>query len=143
MYYNNPVVKTVLYPGIPEMLSELETKSVPKGILSNKTHGLVLEVVEILLSGYTFSSVWGHKKEYPRKPDPTSALEVAGELKYEPQQILYCGDSGVDMETARNAGMYAVGVLWGFRDKDELMDHGADTVVAAPDELISLMEGGT
>ena len=133
------MLKTTLYDGIPELLRQLEERKVPKGILSNKTHELVLQVVDILLSSYQFTSVWGAKQNYPRKPDPASVLELAGELQCNPGDILYCGDSGVDMETARNAGMTAVGVLWGFRDREELEEHGGTYFVEKPEEILNLL----
>lgn len=139
MYYDNPVVETSLYDGIPGLLRRLENKNIPKGILSNKTHELVLQVVDILLSSYRFGAVWGAKKEFPKKPDPESALRVAEELGVRPGEVLYCGDSGVDMETARNAGMTAVGVLWGFRDREELEEHGAEYLVGKPAEILDLL----
>ncbi len=139
MYYDNPVVKTSLYDGIPGLLRRLEEKNIPKGVLSNKTHELVVQVVDILLSSYRFGSVWGAKKEFPKKPDPESALRVAEELGLRPGDILYCGDSGVDMETARNAGMTAVGVLWGFRDREELEEYGAEYLVGKPAEILDLL----
>lgn len=139
LYYENPVVKTELYDGIPGILRELEKKGVPLGICSNKTHELVMEVVNILLSSFRFQSVWGSKREYPKKPDPASVLEVAKEIGCVPGDILYFGDSGVDMETARNAGMTAVGVLWGFRDREELIEHGAEKLVKQPEEILQLL----
>lgn len=143
VYYKKPVVHTTLYPGIPGLLSDLEKLGTPKSILSNKTHSLVLEVVDILLSSYNFVSVWGAKEEFPKKPDPASALAIARELRFGPSEILYCGDSGVDMETARNAGMTALGVLWGFRDKEELAEHGAEIFAEKPEDILQIVQGGS
>jgi phosphoglycolate phosphatase len=137
-YASEPVGKTRLYPGIGEMLSWLEERSLPKGILSNKDHNLVVEVVNTLLGSWRFHEVMGAQAEFPRKPAPESALAVAGVLKIPPENIVFIGDSGVDMQTARNAGMIPMGVSWGFREKDELIDEGALGIFESPMDIKKL-----
>ena len=82
----------------------------------------------------------GHREAMPLKPDPTTVLEVAETLGFEPQRIAYVGDTAIDMQTARRAGMFAVGVTWGFRDRQELQEHGSDAVIGRPEELPILLQ---
>jgi Predicted phosphatases len=82
--------------------------------------------------------VVGAKAGVPKKPDPTVALAMAAELNILPQHFLYLGDTNTDMETANAAGMYPVGVLWGFRKADELKKSGAKTLLENPMDLMRL-----
>jgi phosphoglycolate phosphatase len=138
-YAADPVGKTSLYPGIAELLSELQNKRVPMAVLSNKSHEIVAKVADTLLSTWEFSSVRGSGPDFPRKPDPTSALISAEKMDLSPREILFVGDSGVDMQTGRNAGMSPIGVLWGFRGKEELMENGALGVILKPAELFNYL----
>lgn len=81
----------------------------------------------------------GQLPNVPLKPDPTAAQQIAQELGIPPGHWLYLGDTNTDMRTARAAGMHAVGVLWGFRDRDELVGSGAEHVVAKPEEVLALL----
>jgi phosphoglycolate phosphatase len=134
------LVETRPYDGIPELLSCLARKNVKLAVVSNKPHEFVLRSVAAHFESGLFSAVLGQRKNVPIKPDPTSALEAARFLSVaDPGQCLYVGDSGVDMRTAVNAGMYPVGVLWGFRDADELTASGAKTLIKKPSELLTLL----
>ena len=75
----------------------------------------------------------------PVKPDPASALEITDALGVSPGDVLYLGDTSIDMQTARAAGMRPIGVLWGFRDRAELEGTGAEALIAAPKELLTLL----
>ena len=77
----------------------------------------------------------------PRKPDPAGALEIADQLAVSPHEMAFLGDTAVDMNTARNAGMYAVGALWGFRSREELVKAGAHAVIDRPIKLVHALEG--
>ena len=76
----------------------------------------------------------------PRKPDPTSCRMVMQQLGVQPEQVLYVGDSGTDMQTAKNAGLYAVGVTWGFRSKEVLLKYGADVLVHRPEQILQILD---
>ncbi len=130
--------KTHPYPGIPELLDSLTEKEIKLAILSNKTHPITLLVVDKFLHKWNFEAVFGERPGVPRKPDPASAFEVMEILNIPGEEIIYLGDSGSDMETANSAGMYAVGALWGFRNADELMEHGAKLMIQTPEELLKL-----
>jgi phosphoglycolate phosphatase len=86
-----------------------------------------------------FAVVRGQLPNVPLKPDPTAALHIAQELGVPPAQWLYLGDTNTDMRTARAAGMHAVGVLWGFRDREELAASGAEHIVASPEDVLALL----
>lgn len=130
--------KTLPYEGIPELLDALSRNKIRKAILSNKEHSLTLRVVEKFLCRWTFEAVFGERSGIPRKPDPASAFEIIKILGIPGEEIVYLGDSGSDMETAVRAGMYPVGALWGFRDADELTEHGAELLIQSPAELLKL-----
>jgi phosphoglycolate phosphatase len=86
-----------------------------------------------------FTVVRGQLPNVPLKPNPTAARQIAQELGAPPAQWLYLGDTNTDMRTARAAGMHAVGVLWGFRDRQELVESGAEHIVAKPEEVLALL----
>lgn len=130
---------TVLYPGIAALLRGLRERGVRRAVLSNKPHALTVEMVERLCGVDTFDLVQGHVEARPLKPDPAGALHVAEALGLAPQAFVFLGDTDVDMQTARAAGMFPVGALWGFRDRTELRASGAQAVIEHPGELLDLL----
>jgi phosphoglycolate phosphatase len=130
--------KTHLYSGISEMLSSLRILNIKMAVLSNKHHKFTRIIADKLLAEWNFDVVMGYREGFPRKPDPTSALEISRQLKLDPSCILYLGDSATDMKTATNAGMYPVGVSWGYRSTDSLIESGAQKIIYHPLELLSL-----
>jgi len=138
-YERNWNAKTRPYPGIPELLDALTARGLKMAVLSNKPHDVVQKVVSGLLPGWRFDAVMGERPPVPRKPDPTSALEIAKRLGVDPGACLYLGDTAVDMKTADAAGMYAVGALWGFRGAEELIAGGARKLVSKPLELLEML----
>lgn len=137
-YKAHPVVKARLYPGIAELLDGLEYKAVPKVILSNKTEPIVHQVVEACLPRWTFLEAWGTVDRRPGKPDPQGVFEICKAADLDPKEILYVGDSEIDMETAVRSGSWPLGVLWGFRNREELLASGARTLVEHPSEIAAL-----
>ncbi|HEY1686695.1 MAG TPA: HAD family hydrolase [Tepidisphaeraceae bacterium] len=138
-YQKNWNIKSRPYPGIPEMLDELARRQIRLAILSNKPHDFTCQCVETFLAKWKFEEVLGATAKLPRKPNPAAALHVAQMMQLPPADFLYLGDTNTDMQTAVAAGMYPVGVLWGFRDRPELEAAGAKTIIAHPSELITLM----
>lgn len=132
--------KTGPYEGIPELLDALTAKGVKMAILSNKADEFTKKIVHRLLPGWKFEAVFGERPSVPRKPDPTAVREIAGLLGLTSRDFLYLGDSGTDMQTAKAAGIYAVGALWGFRKEDELVSDGADALIKHPLELLEQLE---
>ena len=127
------------YGGVPELLDALVARDIKLAVLSNKPDDFTKIMVADLLPRWPFYPVLGARSSVPHKPDPTGALEVAGQLSLPPGQFLYLGDTGIDMRTANAAGMYPVGVLWGFRSAEELKVNGAETVIAKPEEVLAIL----
>ena len=134
------LVKTDLYEGIRELIHKLLANKIKLAVFSNKSEPLTLKIVGTLLSGVPFVKVAGARSDVPKKPDPTGALLISRQMEVTPAKILYVGDSDVDMITATRAGMVAVGVSWGFRSREELIDNGAIRIVDKPEEIAGLIE---
>jgi phosphoglycolate phosphatase len=135
-YEENCLVKTRMYDGIAELIRMLKLKDIKLAVLSNKADGLTKRIIENLFTPADFEVIIGAHPGIPAKPDPTGALLISSLLKIEPAGILFLGDTGIDMETANKAGMFAAGVLWGFRQKDELLENGARIIINHPLELL-------
>lgn len=139
--YNKRLTKkTRPYEGIPELLDCLSSKGIRMAILSNKPDAATQQIVGELLGKWDFEAAFGEREGVPRKPDPTAVYQVVQSMGLKPQDFLYLGDSGVDMETANAAGMFAVGALWGFREAEELKKAGARVLITKPDELINIFD---
>ena len=130
------------YPGIPELLAELEHRGIPKVVLSNKRDHFTKISVKNLLGGFRFEIVRGAQPSVPIKPDPAGALQIADELGVAPERFIYLGDTNTDMQTANAAGMFAAGVLWGFRPAEELAAAGAKVLLKTPLEALNLLDPG-
>lgn len=139
-YAQNWNVSTKAYDGIPEMLTELRRRGLALGVLSNKPHPMTVKCIEGYFPTVSFGAVLGQREDVPRKPDPAGAHEAAKAMGVEAVDVLYVGDTGIDMLTARAAGMQAVGVTWGFRPESELRENGAQTIIHHPRELIQLLD---
>lgn len=131
--------KTRPYDGIPELLDILAGKNIHMAVLSNKPDNFTKLIVKELLPNWNFRVVCGDRNGIPKKPDPKGALEIAGALGLQPKNVLYLGDTGTDMQTANNAGMFAVGALWGFRKREELVINGAKALIDNPLDLLHLI----
>lgn len=139
-YRGHCLVKTRLFDGIVELLAGLRDEGVTLAVFSNKADDLTRRIVESLIGADVFEEVVGAQPAIPLKPDPAGALLVAGRLGIVPERIAFVGDSGIDMLTATRAGMIAVGVSWGLRERDELLANGADAIIDHPLELLELRE---
>jgi phosphoglycolate phosphatase len=132
--------QTTAYPGIPELLDQLTERGLPMAVVSNKPEPATRAMVEQMFGRWRFAAVVGGTDGVPLKPDPTVVLKIASALSVEPSACVYLGDTMTDMQTAVAAGMYPVGVLWGFRDRDELSAHGAKTLIEQPLDLLALLD---
>ena len=128
------------YEGIADMLNVLKEAGVKLAVLSNKPHVQTVSVVTSFFEEGLFSHVQGQVDGVPRKPDPTAAWMIAEKLQVEKEACVYVGDSDVDMLTANAAGMVSVGVTWGFRPKQVLLENGAEHAIDYPEELISIIK---
>lgn len=127
------------FPGIMEMLETLKEEGIKLAVLSNKEHLQTVKVVKTVFPPDTFELIQGRIEGLPRKPDPTPALYVANQIGVEPQECIYIGDTDTDMKTGKSAGMFSVGVLWGFRKEEELRKNGADFIAKNPIDIINLI----
>ncbi|QTN33099.1 HAD-IA family hydrolase [Akkermansiaceae bacterium] len=129
---------TATYPGIPELLAGLRAEQIPLAVLSNKPHPFTAEIVAKLFPENTFAAVLGNREGLPHKPDPAGALEIAAALCLSPQHCTLIGDSTMDLDTAKNAGMKSIAVTWGYHDRDRLSaaDLIADTMEALAAGLV-------
>ncbi|MDR2725912.1 MAG: HAD family hydrolase [Candidatus Adiutrix sp.] len=133
-YRANQCRKSRPYPGVPELLAELKARGFKLAVLSNKNQDNTTAVVNHYFPGL-FEVAWGLSPQRPAKPDPTAALALAETLGLSPDRFIYLGDSAVDMKTAQRAGMWPVGVTWGYRGRAELAAAGAALLVDSPAEL--------
>ena len=135
-YANCWTNKTHPYAGIPALLQGLIDKDIAIAILSNKADEATQQIVAKILFRWRFDVIQGAKAGSPPKPDPTTALLIAGRLGLSPQEIIFLGDTSIDMQTADAAGMYGIGALWGFRSADEMISGGARMLVRKPHDLM-------
>ncbi len=140
-YGEHMLDRTRAYPGIPELLDGLGDRGISMAVLSNKPQAATRWMVERMFGENRFAAVLGGRDDVPLKPDPSALLEIVGDLGAEPERSAYVGDTRTDMETAVAAGVLPVGVAWGFRERDELIEHGARAVIARPLELLDLLDG--
>lgn len=133
-YMHNSRNNTKPYDGIVELLEHLKKKRFKIGVVSNKFD----KAVKDLCNNYFFGLIdiaTGESANVPKKPSPIGVLKTIEELGANPDKTVLIGDSEVDIQTAKNAGIYSVGVLWGFRDEQTLIDAGADELVDSPERL--------
>ncbi len=131
---------TVLYPGIAKLVSTLASRGCKLAVLSNKPDDFTKLMVAHYFPLNPFHDVRGQLPGVPLKPDPTAALEVARHLDVPTSNWFYLGDTNTDMRTACAAGMFPVGVLWGFRGRDELLNNGARALVEQPEQVLTLLD---
>ena len=129
-----------LYDGMRELLLDLKQRGARLGVLSNKPDELTRKTVDGLGVGALFDVVMGQREGVAPKPDPAGATEMRLTLDLPAREILYVGDTAIDMKTARAAGFPAVGVLWGFRTPHELKENGADFLVMRPAEIVPIYQ---
>jgi len=120
-YYNDHNSElTVPYPGIYELLSTLQSKNIQLAVASNKYQQATTELIQHFFPEIHFAAVFGQRENVPIKPNPAIVNDILSITGTERKDVLYIGDSGVDMQTAQNAGVDAAGVTWGFRPRAEL-----------------------
>lgn len=137
-YKKNCLNKTKLYDGIIDLLNQLKSRNMKLGVFSNKADELTKKIVQELMPNY-FDIVMGLSTEAHKKPNPVGALHISEKLNIPPENMLYIGDTDIDMQTANNSGMYGIGVLWGFRTKEELIASGAKYVLNYPMDLLDIL----
>lgn len=139
MFAADPMYKVVPYEGMPETLKELKKRGIRLAVCSNKPHPAAVKVIAQLY-GDDFDMVLGQSDAIRRKPAPDGPLMIAGKFGVRPEECMYVGDTSTDMKTGKAAGMFTVGALWGFRDREELNANGADLVAEHPTDLVKISE---
>lgn len=134
-YNRDPKFLTKVYDGVEELLYFLKEKGILLAVLSNKPESSVKPLVSDFFEDGVFSIVCGQKDSVPKKPDPTALFSILKELGCEAKECIYVGDTSTDMKTGKAAGAYTVGVLWGFRDIEELQSSGADLIAENPMQI--------
>jgi phosphoglycolate phosphatase len=134
-YRTRPLRHTVPYAGVRELLSRLRASEVRLAVLSNKPHDMTSRIIRAFWPGGVFGAIYGYQNDELRKPDPTCALRICGELGVEPARTWLIGDTPTDVQTARSGGMTCIATTWGFRTAEELRAAGAEWIVAHPDEI--------
>lgn len=140
LFTKDCMYKVKPYEGITELLDNLKDKNIKIAVLSNKPHLRAVDVVEQLFGKDYFDIILGQTEHINRKPSPDGALIIADELELLTSECIYIGDTNTDMITGKAANMYTVGVTWGFRDMQELLDNGADLIIDSPLELLDIDE---
>lgn len=142
-YYDaHNTVNTKPYAGIADLLSRLQEKGIAVAVVSNKYHAATVKLIAAYFPDIRFVSVLGQRDGIARKPSPDAVNEVLSKSGVGCGDTLYVGDSSVDMETARNAGIESVGVTWGFRPEEELRKSGANHIVHTAEQLWQCIESG-
>jgi len=129
---------TTPYPGISDMLLHLQEAGINLAVASNKYQKGTEKLIEHFFPEIKFISVLGQRENVPTKPDPTIVYDILSIANVEKQLVLYIGDSGVDMHTAQNSGIEAVGVTWGFRPRAEMEEFSPAYIVDNPQEIIQI-----
>ncbi|MDE5662038.1 MAG: HAD family hydrolase [Muribaculaceae bacterium] len=130
---------TVPYPGIPELIEQLSDRGINLAVASNKYQEAVTKIVSHYFPTANFRAILGNVEGMPRKPDPSIVFKALTMCPTPKDAVLYVGDSGVDMETARRACVESVGVTWGFRSIHELKEAYADHIISTPAQILDLI----
>ena len=138
-YMHHSLDTTRPYPGISEVLKELKSRGCRLAVVSNKMMAATVDLCRHFFPDTIEVAIGEHEAEGIRKkPAPDTVFAALKELGVDKKGAVYVGDSDVDIATARNSGLPCISVLWGFRDKDFLAKHGAETFVSMPSELLSI-----
>ncbi len=136
-YDAEPLYLTEPFEGIKEMLFALKERGVKCAVISNKQHEATVPVVYSFF-GDLIATARGGKEGVPLKPAPDAIYEMMKELGVSAEEVAYIGDTNVDMQTGRAfAAAKTIGVTWGFREREELLENGADVIVSKPEEILA------
>lgn len=142
-YYNLHMAdQTLPYPGIIDLLENLADHGIKLAVASNKYDSAVKSLIDHFFPNIEWAAVEGQKPDVPVKPDPSIVFDILSKVPTPKADVLYVGDSGVDIETARRACVTSCGVTWGFRPESELKKHYAENIVSSPEEILDLALAG-
>ena len=140
IYKENYDKKSIAYDGMVDLLKALQEKGIKLAVNSNKGDELTKKLIYKCYPGIDFVVVYGSRQGIHHKPDPTGANQIAEMMCLNNEEIMYVGDSEVDVETARNAHMIAVACTWGYRDEQTLIDAKANYYIHKPEELLRYLD---
>ena len=138
-YGTHYTVKTSVYDGIIEMLDKLKGRGATLAVASNKTDFFTTDVISHYFGNDRFDIVLGKSADRPVKPDPAIICEILDKLNAEKADCFMIGDTKIDIETGKNAGIKTIGCLWGFRTREELVGAGADFIAEKPSEISDIL----
>lgn len=138
-YQKNLVVDTAPYPGITELLQALQEKGIKIAVCTNKHSTAVMEILGKVFPYIVFDMVAGEQPGIPKKPDPANVNNIIRELAIEKSKVIYVGDSDVDMETGSRAQVLTVGVLWGYRPVENMIQSGGKIFISHPLALLNII----
>lgn len=127
------------YEGIPELIAELVRRGVRMAVASNKFQVGTEKLIRSFFPDVRFEAVLGQRPEVPLKPDPAIVEEILQATGVAKERVLYVGDTGIDMQTAKAAGVRSVGVTWGFRSREELIENGAGQLADRAEDILTLL----
>jgi len=130
---------TKIYDDISKVLTFLQVRGIKMAVLSNKPNSFTKKCVMKYLRDWKFDAVYGIRDGIPRKPSQAGVVEILKELEVDISEALFVGDTKVDMQTANNTKMDSIGVLWGFREEKELVEHGATYIAKKPTDIIKIV----
>lgn len=133
-YMQHNLDTTQPYPGIMQLLEQLKAEGKNIAVVSNKFYAATRELCRHFFGDLVPVAI-GEREDIRKKPAPDTVIEALRELGVDKEGAVYIGDSDVDIMTAKNSGMPCVSVLWGFRDKEFLLEHGAKTLISKPEEM--------
>ena len=136
-YLHHNLDTTAPYPGIMELIAKLNANGKKVAVVSNKFYEATQDLVRHFF-GEEIKVAIGERPDIHKKPAPDTVIEALRQLDMPSSTAVYIGDSDVDIDTARNCGMPCISVLWGFRDRDFLIEHGATTLVKTPGEIAAI-----
>ena len=140
LYDEDPYYLTKPFDGIPELLDSIKELGIKTAVISNKQNSSTQTLCEKMFKPSAFDMVRGQIDGVKLKPDPEGVNLVMDGIGVKSSEVLYIGDTDIDMQTGKNIDAYTIGVLWGFRKEDELMANGADELVSHPSEILHIID---
>lgn len=138
LFAQDPLYHVQPYEGMVQTLQVLKERGMKLAVCTNKPHPAAVGAINGMFGPDLFDIIQGQQSEVPRKPAPDSALMIAKKLGVDTKECMYIGDTDTDMKTGNAAGMYTIGVLWGFRDRAELEANQAHKIIEKPQDLLSI-----
>lgn len=128
------------YPGIENLLETLQEKGYMLAVASNKYHEATQKLIKQYFPRINFLAILGQRENIPAKPDPQVVYEIMEKAGVERKEVVYIGDSSVDMQTGANAGVTTIGVCWGFRPRTELEAYNPSLIAEQAEDILHFLE---